>query len=211
MPVSVSRIPSAGELATRIGWMTGLPSGLHSFDPATVAMPCNAGNCAGRNDVRRFSVGTVSAALTARAPLAGYVAMARGHHADGVDVHAAGNDQVVAPNAPHLRPGAVEAAVPWQPMDALELVFAKIKRSDVSAAPFPLIEGDLLQLQLQLQINDRVLQPDERHRARVCGGAMLLRRRHRSPAAGWSAPRPTASAADPRKHQRATALPVLHE
>lgn len=75
-------------------------------------MPCNTGNCAGCNDVRRFSVGTVSAALTARAPLAGYVAMARDNQADGVDVHVAGNDQVVAPNAPHLRLDAVGAAVP---------------------------------------------------------------------------------------------------
>ncbi len=38
--------------------------------------------------------------------------MARDNQADGVDVHAAGNDQVVAPNAPRLRPDAVEAAVP---------------------------------------------------------------------------------------------------
>ncbi len=73
-------------------------------------MPCNAGNCAGRSDVRRFSVGIVSAALTARAPLAAYAAMARDKQADGVDVHVAGNDQVVAPNA--LRLDAVEAAVP---------------------------------------------------------------------------------------------------
>ncbi len=79
-----------------------------------------------------------------------------------------------ATNAPRLRLDAVEAAVPWQPMDALELVlaYAKIKRSDVSAAPFPLIEGDLLQLQLQLQlqIKYRVLQPDEAI-APSCAGA----------------------------------------
>lgn len=37
-------------------------------------------------------------------------------------------------------------------MDALELVFAysKMKRTDVTTAPYPVVEGDLLRLQLQV-------------------------------------------------------------
>ncbi len=57
-------------------------------------------------------------------------------------------------NAPRMRLDEVEAGVEWQPMDALELVFAssKMKRTDVSTAPYPVVEGDLLRL--QLQVND---------------------------------------------------------
>ncbi|MBV6863516.1 OprO/OprP family phosphate-selective porin [Xanthomonas euvesicatoria] len=55
-------------------------------------------------------------------------------------------------NAPRMRLDEVEAGVEWQPMDALELVFAysKMKRTDVSTAPYPVVEGDLLRLQLQV-------------------------------------------------------------
>ncbi|KAB7769696.1 OprO/OprP family phosphate-selective porin [Xanthomonas maliensis] len=55
-------------------------------------------------------------------------------------------------NAPRMQVDEWEAGVEWQPMDALELVFAysKMKRTDVSTAPYPVVEGDLLRLQLQV-------------------------------------------------------------
>ncbi|MCS3811250.1 hypothetical protein [Xanthomonas sp. 4461] len=102
----------AGELATLIGWMTGLPSGLHSFDRATVAKPCNAGNRAWRSDERGFSIVTVSAALTERDPLAGDGATARCHQADGSGVHAQEMTRWFATDAPRLCLDAVETAVP---------------------------------------------------------------------------------------------------
>lgn len=193
------------------GWMTGLPSGLHSFDPATLARQCNAGNRAGHTDVPRFSIGTVSAVRPDRDPLAGYVTMARGRRAGSVDMSAAGNDQV----ARHRRACACTWMqwCPWQSMDTLELLLAypRLKRSDVTAALFPLTEGDLLRV--QLQINCRALQPDERQRALACTGSKLVHLRCRSPAAtaGWSAHRHRASAIDPHKYPRASPPPVLHE
>ncbi|PPU77096.1 OprO/OprP family phosphate-selective porin [Xanthomonas sp. NCPPB 1638] len=55
-------------------------------------------------------------------------------------------------NAPRMQLDEVEAGVEWQPMDALELVFAysKMKRTDVTTAPYPVVEGDLLRVQLQV-------------------------------------------------------------
>lgn len=55
-------------------------------------------------------------------------------------------------NAPRMRVDETEAGVEWQPMGALEVLFAyaNMRRTDVSAAPYPLVKGDLLRLQLQV-------------------------------------------------------------
>lgn len=55
-------------------------------------------------------------------------------------------------NAPRMRVDETEAGVEWQPMEALEVLFAysHMRRTDVSAAPYPLVDGDLLRLQLQV-------------------------------------------------------------
>jgi hypothetical protein len=55
-------------------------------------------------------------------------------------------------NAPRMRVDETEAGVEWQPMEALEVLFAyaNMRRTDVSAAPYPVVEGDLLRLQLQI-------------------------------------------------------------
>lgn len=55
-------------------------------------------------------------------------------------------------NAPRMEVDEWEAGVEWQPMQALEIAFsyANMRRSDVTTAPYPVIEGDLLRLQLQV-------------------------------------------------------------
>lgn len=55
-------------------------------------------------------------------------------------------------NAPAMRVDELEAGVEWQPMSALELLFAysNMRRTDVSDAPYPVVEGDLLRFQLQV-------------------------------------------------------------
>ncbi|MET0288248.1 MAG: porin [Pseudoxanthomonas sp.] len=55
-------------------------------------------------------------------------------------------------NSPRMRVDETEAGVEWQPMEALEVLFAyaNMRRTDVSAAPYPVVEGDLLRLQLQV-------------------------------------------------------------
>ncbi|MEE7561320.1 porin, partial [Xanthomonas sp. Kuri4-2] len=55
-------------------------------------------------------------------------------------------------NAPRMQVDEWEAGVEWQPMDALEIAFsyANMRRTDATTAPYPVVEGDLLRLQLQV-------------------------------------------------------------
>jgi hypothetical protein len=55
-------------------------------------------------------------------------------------------------NAPRMLVNETEIGVEWQPWSALELSFAyaKMRRTDVSTAPYNVVKGDLLRLQLQV-------------------------------------------------------------
>ncbi|KJV33844.1 porin [Luteibacter yeojuensis] len=55
-------------------------------------------------------------------------------------------------NAPKMSVDELEAGVEWQPNSAVELAvaFANMRRTDVSAAPYRMVEGKLLRVQLQV-------------------------------------------------------------
>lgn len=55
-------------------------------------------------------------------------------------------------NAPAMQVDEWEGGVEWQPSSALELLFAyaNMRRTDVTTAPYRLVRGDLLRLQLQV-------------------------------------------------------------
>jgi phosphate-selective porin len=55
-------------------------------------------------------------------------------------------------NTPRMTVFETEAGVEWQPSQALELMlgYAKMRRTDVKRAPYPLVRGDLLRMQLQI-------------------------------------------------------------
>lgn len=55
-------------------------------------------------------------------------------------------------NAPRMEVDEVEAGVEWQPSNAVELAvaWANMRRTDVSAAPYRRIDGQLLRMQLQV-------------------------------------------------------------
>lgn len=55
-------------------------------------------------------------------------------------------------NAPRMDVDEVEAGVEWQPSNAVELAvaWANMRRTDVSAAPYPRVNGQLLRMQLQV-------------------------------------------------------------
>lgn len=55
-------------------------------------------------------------------------------------------------NAPRMEVDEVEAGVEWQPSSAIELAvaYANMRRTDVSAAPYRRIDGQLLRVQLQV-------------------------------------------------------------
>lgn len=55
-------------------------------------------------------------------------------------------------NTPKMTVFETEAGIEWQPNHALELMlgYAKMRRTDVRNAPYPLVRGDLLRMQLQV-------------------------------------------------------------
>lgn len=55
-------------------------------------------------------------------------------------------------NAPRMKVDETEVGVEWQPSSAVELAvaYANMRRTDVSAAPYPRIDGKLLRVQLQV-------------------------------------------------------------
>ncbi|WP_426287443.1 porin [Luteibacter sp. E-22] len=55
-------------------------------------------------------------------------------------------------NAPRMEVDELEAGVEWQPSNAIELAvaYANMRRTDVSAAPYRKIDGQLLRVQLQV-------------------------------------------------------------
>jgi len=55
-------------------------------------------------------------------------------------------------NAPRMQVDEMEAGIEWQPSSAVELAvaYANMRRTDVSAAPYPRIDGQLLRMQLQV-------------------------------------------------------------
>lgn len=55
-------------------------------------------------------------------------------------------------NAPKMSVDELEAGVEWQPNSAVELAvaFANMRRTDVSAAPYPMVNGKLVRVQLQV-------------------------------------------------------------
>lgn len=55
-------------------------------------------------------------------------------------------------NAPFMHLNETEAGVEWQPSSALEIAvaYANMRRTDVGTAPYGIVKGDLLRLQLQV-------------------------------------------------------------
>lgn len=55
-------------------------------------------------------------------------------------------------NAPRMSVDETEAGIEWQPSSAVELAvaWANMRRTDVTAAPYPRIDGQLLRVQLQV-------------------------------------------------------------
>ncbi|UPG88529.1 OprO/OprP family phosphate-selective porin [Luteibacter aegosomaticola] len=55
-------------------------------------------------------------------------------------------------NAPHMEVNELEAGVEWQPSSAVELAvaFANMHRTDVSTAPYAMVKGKLMRVQLQV-------------------------------------------------------------
>ncbi|MGF6709551.1 hypothetical protein QFZ41_000515 [Luteibacter sp. W1I16] len=55
-------------------------------------------------------------------------------------------------NAPRMEVDELEAGIEWQPSNAIELAvaYANMRRTDVSAAPYRKIDGQLLRVQLQV-------------------------------------------------------------
>lgn len=55
-------------------------------------------------------------------------------------------------NTPKMTVFETELGIEWQPNQALELMlsYGKMRRTDVSKAPYPLVRGDLLRMQLQV-------------------------------------------------------------